>query len=69
MENVKTVPVIGYEVYHSEEFKALCERFGIPRGLKTVKIVLTLTQDLFTVDQQFIAEEQVPYADPNNRGG
>ncbi len=47
------IPASGYEVYHSPEFKALCDRFGIAFELPTKVITITLTIDEATVSQTY----------------
>lgn len=48
--------VSGYEVYRSDEFKALCKRFGIRWEHLTINITLTLTVDLFTVTSSYLVQ-------------
>lgn len=61
--------VSGLDVYHSKEFKALCERFGIAWGLPTKTITLTLNVDELIVNHCYpgrVGEGDDPTADRLN---
>ncbi len=51
--SVNKIPVSGYEVYNSPEFKALCDRFGIMFDLPTKVIIITLTIDEAIISQTY----------------
>lgn len=54
--------VSGYKVYHSAEFRALCERFGIPYGLPTKEITIILTEDEMMVTHKYPGREHADLA-------
>jgi hypothetical protein len=51
--------VTGREVYHWPEFKALCERLGVARGLPTTSITITLPgDDVVVVTHDYLGKER-----------
>lgn len=50
------MPAISRDVYHSDEFKAFCERFGIAWGLPTTKLTIVLdNEEVMRVTQEYNA--------------
>lgn len=51
----------GYDVYHSEEFKALCRYLGIPWDGRTTTIKLTIPHDgRVTVEHTYYVPQSIP---------
>ena len=51
----------GRDVWLSPEFKAFCERFGIPHDLRTLDMTIRITMEEMVVTQTYRGAE----ADPN----
>ena len=59
------VPVEGYEVYHSQEFKDFCKRFGIPHGMRTRDICIVIPYEgTMSITHEYLAtrskEDDIP---------
>jgi hypothetical protein len=53
-------PAISRDVYHSDEFKAFCKRFGIVWGLPTTKLTIVLdNKEVMKVTQEYNARNIV----------
>jgi hypothetical protein len=48
--------ISGYEVYQSDEFQALCRKFGIVYDIATMDITIHLKMDEFFVTQTYRPE-------------
>lgn len=53
MQPMKIDHVCGIDVYHSPEFKAFCERFGIAHGLPTTTVTIKISTEEMTVAQEY----------------
>ena len=53
LKNTKRIR--GYDVYHSPEFKALCDLIGLKHDLATIEVTIRLTENQVIISQDYQA--------------